>query len=325
MAAAWKSCSQPGDASAAKQDLQLAAEQSIATRLGDPVAPVAGSTNARLAAIDGKLGGTLTVNLARIGGVDVDPNAVQPVTATQLPAALGQTNMAGSLPVVIASDQPSLQVQAGGAAADGAAASGQPLPFGGIFNSTRPSYTSGQRTQAQFDSGGNLSTTLCNTTGGCTSIGSPSADAASSGTGLQVTTRGTVYNGGSWDRQRGDTSGTWVAQSATSNAGVALSTSVSGAAETARAIKTSGAGNLYRVAITTGGAAGFLMVFDATSAPADGAVTPRICRVVAANSSLEVVFNAPVNFGTGITAVFSTTGCFVKTSSATAFIEGYFR
>jgi len=79
------------------------------------------------------------------------------------------------------------------------------------------------------------------------------------------------------------------------------------------------------VAITTGGAAGFLMVFDATSAPADGAVTPRICRVVAANSSLEVVFNAPVNFGTGITAVFSTTGCFVKTSSATAFIEGYFR
>src|SRR5690348_3641678 len=36
--------------------------------------------------------------------------------------------------------------------------------------------------------------------------------------------------------------------------------------------------------MTTGAAAGFLMTFNATSAPADGAVTPVECLPVAANS-----------------------------------------
>lgn len=97
---------------------------------------------------------------------------------------------------------------------------------------------------------------------------------------------------------------------------------VSASAEGSHVGKAS-AGNLYNISITTGATPGYLMVFNATSAPADGAVTPNICRTVAANSSLSLGWggSAPRSFSTGITAVFSTTGCFTKTISATAFFE----
>lgn len=97
------------------------------------------------------------------------------------------------------------------------------------------------------------------------------------------------------------------------------------AAEGARVFKV-GPGNLYRLSITTGASAGYVMVFDAATAPADGTVTPAICRAVAASSTLSLALADPVaRFGTGITAVFSTTGCFTKTISATAYFEGYFQ
>lgn len=97
------------------------------------------------------------------------------------------------------------------------------------------------------------------------------------------------------------------------------------AAEGARVFKT-GPGNLYRLSVTTGGTGGYLMVFDATAAPADGTVAPAVCRAVAANSTLTVALADPTaRFGTGIAAVFSSTGCFTKTVSATAFFEGYFQ
>lgn len=96
---------------------------------------------------------------------------------------------------------------------------------------------------------------------------------------------------------------------------------VSSAAESNRVFKAS-AGNLYAYQVTTGAAAGYVMIFNATSAPADGAVTPVKCVVVAANSTVGVSINPPEAFSTGITAVFSTTGCFTKTASATAMFSG---
>lgn len=101
-----------------------------------------------------------------------------------------------------------------------------------------------------------------------------------------------------------------------------IASSSSGALQSNRVLKAS-AGNLASLTVTTDGTAGHVMVFDATSAPADGAVTPKICRHVAANSTVVLTFNYPAAFATGITAVFSSTGCFTKTASATAFFEGY--
>lgn len=93
------------------------------------------------------------------------------------------------------------------------------------------------------------------------------------------------------------------------------------AAESSRVFKAS-AGNLYAYQVTTGAAAGYVMIFNATSAPADGAVTPVKCVAVPARATVGVSNDPPEAFSTGITAVFSTTGCFTKTASATAMFSG---
>lgn len=87
-------------------------------------------------------------------------------------------------------------------------------------------------------------------------------------------------------------------------------------------VVSAGTGNLLYLNVVNGASAGFVMVFNATSAPADGAVTPALCYTMAANSTLQLPTNAIAQpfFATGIVVVFSTTGCFSKTASATAFI-----
>lgn len=98
---------------------------------------------------------------------------------------------------------------------------------------------------------------------------------------------------------------------------------VSASAEGSHVLKAS-AGNLYSIYVTTGVTAGYLMVFNATSAPVDGAVTPNQCVWAPANATTSVNYGSgpPGVYSTGITAVFSSTGCFTKTASATAFFHG---
>jgi hypothetical protein len=68
---------------------------------------------------------------------------------------------------------------------------------------------------------------------------------------------------------------------------------------------------------------GFYMLFDATSVPADGAVTPLGVIPVGAfeASSFDLQSNYPLSFTTGLVGVFSTTGPFTKTASAMAFMS----
>ncbi len=112
---------------------------------------------------------------------------------------------------------------------------------------------------------------------------------------------------------------TAVAPSSSST--VAIAPLASGSAEASKVFKAS-AGNLYAYQVTTGATAGYVMIFDAASAPVDGAVTPKKCVAVAANSTVGVTNDPPEAYATGITAVFSTTGCFTKTASATAMFSG---
>jgi hypothetical protein len=85
----------------------------------------------------------------------------------------------------------------------------------------------------------------------------------------------------------------------------------------------SSAGSLAAVdCINTLSSLAYLMLFNATTAPADGTVTPVKCYLVPAYASLRVVFNTPLAFSTGIVAVMSSTGPFTKTATATAFISG---
>lgn len=81
-------------------------------------------------------------------------------------------------------------------------------------------------------------------------------------------------------------------------------------------------GNLYSV-VVTGQTAGFLMLFNATTVPGDGAVTPTDCVQVPANSSVSINFapSPPEVFSSGIVAVLSSTGCLVKTGLNALFIK----
>lgn len=92
------------------------------------------------------------------------------------------------------------------------------------------------------------------------------------------------------------------------------------AVEASHVLKAS-AGSLYGMSITTSTVAGYVLLIDATTAPADGAVTPAKCYQIPSGSTIGILFE-PLAFTTGIVTVFSTTGCFTKTASATAYFSG---
>ena len=105
----------------------------------------------------------------------------------------------------------------------------------------------------------------------------------------------------------------------TAAAGAALTPSATATAQSSVVLKAS-AGNFFG-ANCTATVSGYLMLFDATSAPADGTVTPKKVWAMSAGSSIEVGYFVPLRMATGITLVFSSTGPFTKTA-ATAFISG---
>lgn len=82
--------------------------------------------------------------------------------------------------------------------------------------------------------------------------------------------------------------------------------------------------NLYSATVTTAAVAGYLYLFNAVAAPADGAVTAGVasgnyqdCRAVAATTTLPVTYDPPERFSVGAVAVFSATACGTLTKSAT--------
>lgn len=203
-----------------------------------------------------------------------------------------------------------------------------PVKVGGVFNTTQPTVTNGQRVDWQMTARGEGMIEISNNS--IVAVIRGSADGQTGQNGLVVAPQTQLFNGSTWDRavtiQGAASSGLGTAAVAiapTSSANASIAPTTNTAVGSSQVLKAS-AGNAYRYAITTAASAGFLMVFDATAAPADGAVTPKICRAVAANTSLELNHaEMPDKFTTGVVEVFSTTGCFTKTASATAELEGW--
>lgn len=83
-------------------------------------------------------------------------------------------------------------------------------------------------------------------------------------------------------------------------------------------------GTLFGLSVTATSAAGYVLIYNSTTAPADGAVTPVACYYIpSAPGTVGIAFTPfPLKMSTGIVAVFSTTGCFTQTGSATAFFLG---
>ena len=98
----------------------------------------------------------------------------------------------------------------------------------------------------------------------------------------------------------------------------------SSVAETSHVVSAAGLGaSLHGAAVTTGAAAGYFLILNAPADPGNGAVTPVKCVVVGANQTVALSADPDTmwDFPKGITLVFSTTGCFTETQSATAFFS----
>lgn len=119
----------------------------------------------------------------------------------------------------------------------------------------------------------------------------------------------------------------WLVASSPSAASGAGLTPVSSSALAANTVIKASAGNLYSFEVsadsTLSAAAWWIMIYNATSAPVDGAVTPLKCYAMASGvTAYAAAFPTPAAFSTGITIGVSTTGCFTKTASTHAFISG---
>jgi len=106
----------------------------------------------------------------------------------------------------------------------------------------------------------------------------------------------------------------------TGASGAALTSTATGAASSSVVLKAA-PGNFFG-ANCTATVSGYLMLFDSVAAPADGTVTPKKVWAMSAGSSIEVGYFVPLRMAVGVTLVFSSTGPFTKTASATAFMSG---
>jgi hypothetical protein len=247
--------------------------------------PSSDGSNTAVACASGGGGGT--TNLTQVGGVTIN---------------LGQATMAASLPVAIASNQSTLPVAVSTApdaiGLNAALGSLGSLPLQAVTTVTSPTYTAG-----------NVSPLTGTTTGQ-----------------LRVSSQGGAFvvSGGNSAAllQDSPTNALETEPFPTATATAALPGVSSTAPEASHVLKAA-AGNLYSV-YATATAAGVLMVVNAATPPTSpSAVTPIECVPVAANAEGSIVFpSVPESYSTGITALYSSTGCFTYTASATAFIHG---
>jgi hypothetical protein len=159
-----------------------------------------------------------------------------------------------------------------------------------------------------LEGGGNLATIAGTVSGGKLKVDPSGVTSPVSVTSLPALAAGTNDIGG-------------VYAAPTSSSSFAITPGSSAALESSHILKAS-AGNLYSLyAFST--VSGFLMTFNSSTAPSNGAVNPVECIPVFANSFATIDFSGvpPDNYSDGIVAAFSTTGPFTFTASATAFFK----
>lgn len=203
------------------------------------------------------------------------------------------------------------QVQ--GNVASGIADSGNPVKVGGVYNSTLPTLTTGQRGDLQVGSRGALAVSLFSQDSTTAISGvADNADgvAVISALGrIGAAARGYVFNGTTWDRQRGDTVGAYMVATPSASANNAITPIVNGGVSSL-VVKAS-AGNLYYATIQAGATGGFLIAYNATAAPAGGAALTGSLVLdivpVAANGFATLGGRAiPERYSAGIVLLFST-------------------
>jgi hypothetical protein len=184
--------------------------------------------------------------------------------------------------------------------------------------------------QVKTDGNGRLQVTVTYGAGGTSpALAADNADgSAVSATAdkQSVVARGYVFNGTTWDRQRGDTSGTYFVRAASAAAAAAVVPLV---AQGAFQLQLKGtAGNLVSASITAGATAGFLIAYNAAAAPAAGAALTaalvlNVVAVAAGATAAMPIDNIPDRFGAGIQLLFSTSlTTYTQPANPAVFLRG---
>lgn len=135
--------------------------------------------------------------------------AITPISGTDTVSFINDPvgNKANALVVI--------PVNADGSAMGGGTSS-SPEIVGGVATSSPPTLTNGQTAPLQLTNNGQLAVALVSSSGSIVATGTTAADAvATSAAALGVRGFGYVFNGSTWDRQRGDTTGAYVVQKGT--------------------------------------------------------------------------------------------------------------
>lgn len=198
-------------------------------------------------------------------------------------------------------------------------------------------YSAGANRQVTQDTGGKLCTGATVTPGGTQDVNVTKVNGNTALAGAGATGTGSLRTTTAQDTTTiaGAAPGTAAAPSANvlSSVNVASAASAAGVApvqssavETGHVIK-AGAGNLYDFNVsadaTLAAAQWEVLIFNSTTVPAAGAVTPVKCYIMPAGStSISAAFPTPLYLSTGISIAVSTaTTCFTKTDSAHGFIS----
>jgi hypothetical protein len=199
------------------------------------------------------------------------------------------------------------QVVAGNVA-DAATDSGNPVKVGGKYNLTLPTYTDGQRADLQLSNRGNLRVELYAGANGYTML-ADNADAvvtSSTVNKIPVIGRNTVYNGTTWDRMPGTTTGVSVVPKPTTTGGYTIYRNISLLA-TGISVKGS-AGQVYGWYIANNASSvRYVKFYNKATAGTVGTDTPVLTIPVPANGAANIEFQTGIAFSLGI-SVGATTG-----------------
>lgn len=196
----------------------------------------------------------------------------------------------------------------------------------GRVSTAAPVYVTGETRPLSIDTAGALRVTTATGTASQQVQGNVASAAADSGNPVKagcvfLTTPTSVSTGQRVDSRCTAQGFNFVVEAADATS-ISGTTPVASGAVSGGIVGKASAGNLYGYNVVAGASAGFVLITNTTTVPADGAVTPLKCIPLAANTGIDVNLRGqPVFFSTGISVSFSTTGCFTKTASATAFIS----
>lgn len=183
--------------------------------------------------------------------------------------------------------------------------------------------------QIKTDGNGNLNITVSYSGVSSRALGDSGDGVAASATAQNQTVlaRNTVFNGTTWDRMRGDTSGSYQVPVASAAASAALVPVV--AQNVFSLVLKASAGNMHSAEMIAGATAGFLIAYNATTAPANlAALTAALVLgavPVAANGQAKINQDdiLPDRFGTGCVLLFSTSlTTYTQPANAAVFMRG---